>query len=105
MTRCEICGNHWDNSLMYIQADGRTACVHCLDADERAEKMKTVEQHNAELIEGISEAIKLLMIVKAPTLRLAPNQPLDCKENHEQLIRNIRDCVDGAMGYLNRAIA
>jgi len=104
MTRCEICGNQWDNSLMYIQADGRTVCVHCLNAEERAEKMKTVEQHNAELVDTIKRTITNLKAASESNPKRVPSQPLDCKENYERHLALIDQYLYIAVSELTRAV-
>ena len=105
MTRCEICGNQWDNSLMYIQADGRTACVHCLDADERAEKMKTVEQRNAELVDAIKRTITNLKSAQESNPRRIPGKSPGSKGNLKRHLALIDQYLYIAVSELTRAVS
>jgi len=104
MTRCEICGNQWDNSLMYIQADGRTACVHCLNAEERAEKMKTVEQHNDELVDAIKRTIINLKAAQESNPKRVVGKHPGAKENLKRHLALIDQYLYIAVSELTRAI-
>ena len=105
MTRCEICGNQWSDAIMYITNDGRVTCIHCLDADEKAEKFKSADKRNAELVETIKRTISHLKCANQSNPKRVPDKPLNCVENYERHLELIDQYLYIAIGELSRAIA
>ena len=105
MTRCSRCNNQHADSIMYLSEDGSAVCIHCLHADEKAEKVKTPEQRNAELVDTIKRTITNLQCASESNPKRVPSQPLDCKENYERHLALIDQYLYIAVSELSRAIA
>lgn len=104
-SKCARCCQEYSNNIMYSDIDGNNVCIHCLGAEESATKFKTQHEINEGILKMVNQALIYVKYALEPSIRVAPNKPLDCVENYRELIKRKDEWLDAIHYELMKVIA